>query len=241
MIALTLKAKLVAGILATSWAVIGLQQVRIHRAQDQRDQAELRYVNEQAAHDTTRAVLVSTQDSIRIFGDSIRAVTRLVVQEKIRGDALSRALKQTIAVVTTLTARITALEADSVPSTGPVVSDPGDSIRHATFAVDTTPYHATVQVSLPKPPQLGSLNLRVRLDTAKIRTRLQCEKAVNGIRAAHVLVLGPTWLAFTIDSAQVDPDACNAKLATPKGWRWPAWMVPAAFASGFVLHAVTKQ
>lgn len=165
-----------------------------------------------AALDTSRRVALSRSDSIRILGDSMTAVGRRAFQVAQRSDALDRAQGLDRVAIANLDAAVRALSV-RVTSGAATVTDAA-GVRSATFAIDSTPYHGTASVALPATGQ-GSIDLRIRVDTARLGLRLGCGKATNGIRSAAATLTGPTWLTLRLDRVEQTPDICNPVPARP--------------------------
>jgi hypothetical protein len=200
------------------WAVVALalagafawQRVKYSRLEAQHRALAMRALNAEAERDTTARVPFAVRDSIRLLGDSLAAVTRLTMQLRGESDLLDRTLKQERVANQELTARVRELRIAQAPSTGPVAVD-SSGVRRASFRVDSTPYHVTADVALPAPPARGSIDLRVRFDSARLTVRSGClPKNADGVRAARVSLLGPAWLSMVVDRSEQDPEVCNA-------------------------------
>lgn len=185
------------------------QRLQYERLQDRFQAIALRSANEVAALDSTRAVALSQAERIQLLGDSLSAVTRLTVQLRGESDVLDHALKQERVANQVLVARVRELEVEGAPSDAPVAVDSED-VRRARFQVDQAPYHATAAVALPAPPAAGTIDLRVRLDAARLTVRSGClARNADGVRPARVSIVAPEWLAVVVEKSEQDPEVCN--------------------------------
>jgi hypothetical protein len=190
-----------------------------------------------AAADTTRVVSWRAQ---KVLGDSIAAVERRSVQVQMHADALDKALGRVSAALTSITAVVRTLNVKNKPGTVVTVDAMDTTIRKSTFVVDSTPFHVVADVKLPPPPRVGMIDLSVRLDTLRLRPRLQCGKPVDNVRPATILVETPKWLPAVIDSSRVDISACNPQLIQKRDWS-PWWAIPAAFVAGAAVKAAISK
>jgi len=179
---------------------LGAQTWRLHREQDAHASAALAATNAIASADTTRLV----------YHDSVtRLVARLTVQQPQIPDALDRELKQTRIALQELRATVTALSV-TTKSTGNVVADANDSVRHAAFDIRREPYTAHADVALPRSGP-GTLDLRVALDSARITVRPGCsDPDAHGIRSATVGVSSPPWLSIVVTKSEQDAGLCRS-------------------------------
>lgn len=199
-----------AGLFLVSAAVLGW---RLDRANARERTAGLHADSLAAALDSSRAVVLSERDARRILGDSMAAVTRRTFQVAQRNDALDRAQGLDRAAIAELAAVVRALSI-KVGSAAPVVVD-SQGTRTATFVIDSTPYHGTADVALPA-EGAGSIDLRIRLDTARLGVRLGCgAKGDGGIRSASATLTGPTWLGMELGRVEQSPEVCNPTPAKP--------------------------
>lgn len=192
-----------AGVLLLSVVILGWRLTASHNRERR---AGLSADSLAAALDTSRAVLLSRRDSIRILGDSISAVGRRSFQVTQRNDALDRAQGLDRVAIANLEAAVRALSI-KVGSSAPVAVD-SQGTRTATFAIDSTPYHGTAAVSLPA-AGAGSIDLRLRIDTARLGVRLGCGDPTNGIRSASATLTGPPWLGMALGRVEQSPEVCN--------------------------------
>lgn len=193
-----------AGVLLLSVVILGWRLTASHNRERR---AGLSADSLAAALDTSRVVLLSRRDSIRILGDSISAVGRRSFQVAQRNDALDRAQGLDRVAIANLEAAVRALSI-KVGSSAPVAVD-SQGTRTATFAIDSTPYHGTAAVSLPA-AGAGSIDLRLRIDTARLGVRLGCgEKGEGGIRSASATLTGPPWLGMALGRVEQAPEVCN--------------------------------
>lgn len=216
------------GILFLSW--------QLQRAHAEQIRLAIKSDSIAAAADTTRVVSWRAQ---KILGDSLSAVERRTIQVQMKSDALDQALNRVSAVVTSLTAVVKTLNVKNKPGTVVTLNAADTTIRQSTFRVDSTPFHVVADVKLPPPPRVGTIDLSVRLDTLRLRPRLQCGKPVDRVRPATILVETPTWLPTVIDSSRVDISACNPQLIAKRDWS-PWWAIPIAFGAGFAWEATRK-
>lgn len=208
----------------------------VRSAKDEQARLAVKADSLQAAADTTRAVSWRAQ---KVLGDSLAAVERRTIQVQMKADDLDNALQRTSAVVTSLTAVVRTLTVKDRPGTVVTLNAKDTTIRQSTFKVDSTPFHVVADVKLPPPPRVGSIDLSVRLDSLRLRPRLQCGKPVDNVRPATILVETPRWLPVVIDSSRVDISACNPQLIRKRDWS-PWWAIPAAFGVGVAWQATRK-
>jgi hypothetical protein len=194
--------------------------VYVGRLHDRIAQLALERTNADAERDTTRAVALSRKDSLRLLGDSLAMVQRLVVQRTQERDDVDKALHQVRVAKVTLEAKVDSLSVRHVASSAPVRTDSAGD-RSASFHVRREPFTADALVTLPASGP-GALDLSVRLDSASLRARIGCGDARDGIRPALVTLETPTWLHATVTNAEQDTRLCNAQLSESgpvKHWR----------------------
>jgi hypothetical protein len=192
--------------------------LRLHDEHAARVRGELRADSALAVLDTTRALSGRALEGARtVYGDSLRVVERLSVQQAQRADALDRALGTERQARVTLSAQVAALHAHA--SSDAPVEQAGDSLR-ATFHVEQSPYHIDADVVLPlndaqhvQQPRRGTIGVSVRLDPAPVVVRLSCATPATGqaIRAASVQVAAPPWLSVDVAQVEQAPEVCNAR------------------------------
>lgn len=170
-----------------------------------------------AALDTSHQVSFSRGDSIKILGDTLQAVGRRVFQVAQQNDALDRAQQLDRKAIASLTAQVHALEVH-VDSPAPVVTDTVTGDRSATFPIDSTPYHGSAAVTLPRAGS-GRLALDLHIDPAKLGLRLGCGAKRDGIRSASATLTGPPWLVLSLDHVDQDPEICNPTPTRPSFFR----------------------
>jgi hypothetical protein len=157
------------------------------------------------ALDSTQAMADYTR---RVYqGDHVRQERR-IVQAKLSRDSVDKQLKRTTTLLARLTAQVKPIDTVLVSQ---VTED--NNVRQARFQTHTPPYTIEATAVLPPPPQQADLNLRIRLDPARLVMRSQCGQPVRGIRPATLMITGPQWLTFTVDSAQQEPLFCNSQIA----------------------------
>lgn len=193
----------VATILLVALLVVGW---RLDRANARGRKAGLAADSLAAALDTSKRIELSRRDSIRILGDSMTAVGRRSFQVAQRNDALDRAQGLDRTAIAELRAAVRDL-AIKVGSSAPVVVD-DKGTRSATFVIDSTPYRGTADVALPATGS-GSIDLRIRIDTARLALRLGCGSSTNGIRSASATLTGPPWLGMALGRVEQTPEVCN--------------------------------
>lgn len=222
-------------------AGLAFSRWQLHRARNESEGLALRADSLEAAGDVTRRAMLSASDAVKILGDSLQAVERRGVQlsSGVKPDAFDRATGRTTVVrggITVSPGTITTT-ATSTP-----VSRSTDSldVRIGIFHVDSSGarsgprYVADARVSLPPPPQLGRLELGVRLEPIALAPRIQCGAPVNGIRPATMAVVAPVGISVDIAPLELNARVCNEDFGRPKGWRVPIGWVGAAAAVGFV-------
>lgn len=178
----------------------------------------LRVYNDSAALDTTRRVLLSKRDSIRILGDSLQAVTKLATQRKIDRDRLDQALGQQQAANVALGITIDRLQAHQVPTAAPVVVDAATGDRSGQFHVERPAWTADASVRLPA-AGAGTLDLDVLVQPLHLGLRIGCQDANrDGVRPARVTATSATGVAVRVDSATTDPGVCQLQSAQRTRW-----------------------
>lgn len=193
-----------AGVLLLSVVILGW---RLNASHSRERRAGLTADSLAASLDSSRAVILSARDSARILGDSIGAVSRRAFQVGQRNDALDRAQGLDRAAIAELRTMIRDLSI-RIPSSTPVTVD-SQGTRSARFVIDSTPYHGTADVALPA-AGAGSIDLRIRIDTARLGLRLGCgAKGEGGIRSASATLTGPTWLGMELGRVEQSPEVCN--------------------------------
>jgi hypothetical protein len=185
--------------------------------QAHRDQA-FRADSIAAALDVSRTVNAQAQ---KVLGDARGVELRAIQLVSLKVDALDKAVGRIS--VAKANATTTVRPITNVTSTAPVTTDTAKDERKATFVIDSTPYHAKADVALPR-IGAGRIGLSIRTDTAHVGVRYQCGKAPpGGVRPASVLLSGPPWLPFTIDSAEVDQNGCNPQVPGTSLWTKALW------------------
>lgn len=247
-----------AALVAALVLALGVSRCQVTREREARAAAALRADSIDAENDTTRRVLMSERERVRLLGDSLAVVERRAVQVPQIQSALDsalgreRILKADLAAVvreshtvtggtvteSTDNTRATGREADSV-AVGQV------TVRRGSFDVRDEPYTARAIVELPAPPARGSIDLRIRLDTARISVRPGCGAPdASGIRPATVAVSGPVWLGITLERVEQDPSLCRSPALVPRGVsrsRWAAIGAGVGFAAGFYLGVTAAK
>lgn len=200
--------------LAATLAVAAVQTVRLHAARSSAVRAAVDSDRQEAAADTTRAL-----SYIEVLGDSLRAVQRRSVQAIQKSDKLDRALGLERAVRARLAAVVARLEGSARSET--VFVSRGDSARRAEFDVREAPWTVHAAVVLPGPPALGSMEVRVAMDTLGLEVRVGCGRAGSaGVRPAMVNVVGPRWANVRLGKVEQALGVCSAAAANGSGGRW---------------------
>lgn len=214
---MTTKLYLIAGGLVA--IVIGYLAFELHQERKAHLEQAFRADSIAAALDTTRAV---NTRAAQVLGDANRGVELRAIQlVSLKVDALDKAVGRISVAKANATTTVRAIT--DVASTATVTTDTAKDERKATFVVDSTPYHAKADVALPR-IGAGRIGLSIRTDTAHVSVRYQCGEAkAGGVRPASVLLSGPKWLPFSIDSAQVDQNGCNPASSGTPLWTRLLW------------------
>jgi hypothetical protein len=195
-------------------AIIGAGAIAIKVLRGQVAAAQLAELNAKAAADSTRDVEMSKKDSIKLLGDSLRAVEQLAVQERMKADAFDRATKrQTEALIaaTLVIERVSGL----IGSSDTVRSSRGDSMRFAKFHERREPFTLDAEASLPRSGR-AILSYTIAVDTARAELRLGCSAPERGklVRAATASAITADWLKLRFDRVQQSPEICaNSPIA----------------------------
>jgi hypothetical protein len=180
--------------------------------------------------DSLEAVADTTR---RLWGVDSGVWVRRAVQTEIQLGVLDKLLKQKPVVV--YRDSIVIKPVVIAGPTGPVTSDPNDSIRRGQFHVDSTPYHADVTAELPKAPSLGRISLAVSLDPIIIDAEVACGKAIGGVKPAIVQLTAPPWARVGLSNTQTAPDVCNAQRGfLLGGFSVPWWLALGTAGLGFL-------
>lgn len=225
------RTQLITAVAGLVLVVLAWQAWQLRRARNsQRDTA--------LVADTLRAALDTSRRVGGKLGDSLGAVTRLVVQLRQESDALDRQLGTERTAKAQLVVKVREL-VTTVRSTDTVYTDTAGS-RRAHFDVRQTPYTVAADVTLPAgPASTGQLALRVAVDSATIALRLGCTTArAAGVRSAVATATGPAWLPLAVGRVEQSPDVCNPKPATVAALSWWRRCFPTVGAGyGVVLAA----
>lgn len=204
--------KILIGLLVAALLAIGVQSWRLQRAHAAERGAAIAEANARARADVTRDV---TSQIVAQLGDTLRAVERLIEQVAPKMDAIDRTLQRQSQVVANLGLTVQQLAARG---SAPVTERP-DGVRLASFTVDSAPYHVTAAVELPPAPARGTIDLRVRLDSASLQARVQCgARGRAGVRDATLLLVTPPWLSARVESVQQSPDVCQTPVDRRSWW-----------------------
>ena len=205
-----------AGAIAIAAAVAAalVQTVRLHEARNGAVRSAVDSDRREATADTTRAL-----SYIEVLGDSLRAVQRRSVQAIQKSDKLDRALGLERAVRARLAAVVARLEGSARSDT--VFVARGDSARRAVFDVREAPWTVHAAVVLPGPPALGSMEVRVAMDTLGLEVRVGCGAAgPAGVRPAMVNVVGPRWANVRLGKVEQALGVCSAAAVNGAAGRW---------------------
>lgn len=190
--------------------LLGFQSCQLSQERGRLRDSVLRADSIEAAADSTRGVSENALKALHsLFGDSVAAVERRVVQERQRGDALDRALGRERIARAGLTVTVDSLR---VAVQAPVTSDTGDQVRSAWFPVSEVAFTGEAAVSLPRPPASGTLDLQITVRPIPLHLRLGCGAPVNGLRPATAVLAGPSWTTLTLDSLSQDPGLCRSPI-----------------------------
>jgi hypothetical protein len=195
------------------------------RAEEKARQAVLAQDSVEAARDTSRALSIEG-----VLGDSLRAAQRRAMQVEQRADKLDATLKLERVAREQLEASVVALRAtvksDSAVDDTTGVGErraTGDGVRRAGFDLRQEPYTVHADVSLPKPPARGSMNVSVELDTLPLDVRVGCGDAgIEGVRPASVTVVGPAWAMVRLSRVEQAPSVCSDSRRATETKRWYA-------------------
>lgn len=236
----------VAALVAGLVMALGVSRCQLAKAREAGASAALRADSIDAENDTTRRAMLSERDRARLLGDSLAVVERRAVQAPQIQTALDKALKRERILRADLAAVVReshTTTAGTVTETRDTVRDPtrrdADSVgvglvRRGSFDIRDEPYTARAIVELPAPPARGSIDLSIRLDTARISVRPGCGPPdASGIRPATVAVSGPVWLGIALTHVEQSPDLCRSPALAPRGVSRSRWATIGA-AFGFV-------
>lgn len=197
------KAALVGVVLALT--VIGVLRTENAHLRRQRWEAQLARINAEARADTTRWV----------YGDSLRVVERMLVQEAIARDEIDRALRRETRAKASLRVQ---LDSMNLTATAPVIEDSAAGIRTAEFDLVSEVLTAKAHVVLPPPPAPGQMDLHIRFEPIHLGVRIQCQEASAARpRSGAVAVTAPQWAKITLDEVTAEPDVCSPPLERKKG------------------------
>jgi len=202
-------------------AVLGgflfMQSCRLRAAQEAGAANALRADSTAAAADTSRMLAADAQRAVeKLFGDSVAAVQRRVIQQQQRADGLDAALGLERIARTTAVAIIDQLTA-TIASQRPTHVDAND-VRTASFALRQLPYTVDATASIPPPPTQAALHIRITLDTLSLQLRLGCGKVdPGGIRPATAVLTGPTWATLALGHVEQAPELCRSPALAQRG------------------------
>lgn len=209
---------LIAALLAVA-IFAGVQTWRVRRANAAQVETSLALSNEKAAHDTTRALAGRELAAVhKSYGDSLTAVTKRIEQHPQQRDAVSNALG-------TRSAGSLGIGVGGKTATGTAAASSTASVVHcdscarvATFDVRAAPFTSHADVTIRSSGR-DSITLRTTLDRATLTARLECGEPERGVRPASLVVVGPPWLASTVEGGQLEPRVCNPDLGkTTRHW-----------------------
>lgn len=199
-----LAVKIVAVIFLGLSGYVGYQMYQIKKLERELVAETVRANNELARADSTHKVVMAQRDTID-------AVTKLAVQEKIRADDLDKRLKRETRAKADLQIRIDSLVAVIQGAT----TEDTAGTRYGVFP----PKHAEwltigAKVALPKPPGIGTIEITAVPDPVLIGVRQQCGPPDSrGVRQASVVVTGPRWATITLGALVQDPEVCMPQIA----------------------------
>lgn len=200
-----------AGVLLLVVVIVGLL---LYRAREAKRDLALKLDRAIAEQDTTRQVgdswmrrAVQAEAQVTKLEDSLKLKPKVVVRTEIQFDTVE------------------------VGGSAPVTEVEG--ARIASWAgLYRAPVTANVNVVLPPPPNVGTIDLMVVVDPIPIETRVTCSEVrsdTTSIYSATVLVKGPPWARISIDSTAQDPDVCNKRMIVIDGpWNLLKHAVPTA-------------
>lgn len=186
-----------------------------------------------AQRDRSRTVNAKDLAAIRkIYGDSIRAAERLIVQTKQQNSTLGNALGQETKLAADLVLMVKDL---NTQLTGTPVTVIAGDVRVDSFTVDSIkPYHVKAVALLPPAPKAGTLNLWIRQDTTRLNIHAGClPKNADGLRPASLTVVSDSVDFAMIGAVTQDREVCNP--APRSGVALPWWVTPSTGLLGVLL------
>lgn len=189
--------------------VIRIEEGRVARVRQRMGEYALQAANARAEHDSTRRVDGLNAGVVRLLGDSLRLVERLVAQRAQRGDELDRALRRERIARYAMTMRAESLAAVAHGVTKAEPADTSSSVRRASFRIRHSPYTIAGEVALPTAPNTGTVSVHVALDPLHVEARVSCAPPDgSGIRAASVSATGPAWADIRFDRVEQSAELC---------------------------------
>jgi hypothetical protein len=170
----------------------------------------------------------------KVLGDSAAAWTRRTVQQTQRADSLDNALGTVRRSLTNIGVTIDkgtgkasgAVHVVYVPV--PAGSSPGTQpleTRTAHFDVKAGVFGVVADVSLPAPPDSGTMAATVTAPKIPLSLRLSCGPATDGVHRADAVVTGPRWATVGIDHTEAAPEVCNPTMKLDTGTKVPLWLM----------------
>lgn len=230
---------LFAGVVVLLTIALVVMGFRLRSARAAGEANALRADSTAAVLDTTRRVLLSERDRVRLLGDSAQALERRVVQlSAVTPDDFDRATRRTSVV----RGGIAVTPGRVVTEASGASSVAAGDVREAVFHVDSSSAGATarfvadVAVRVPPPPVAATLRLDVALSPIVLRPRVQCGAPdAGGVRPASIAVIAPAGVTLDVLASEIDVRACNPEFGRPTGVRVPLGVA----VSGALVAALT--
>lgn len=208
--------RLILGLVLFLVLVLAFQSWRLRRAYQAAGQLALEADTLRASRDTSRVLQLALVESLHV-------AQRQAIQTPQRQDALDKALKLQRVALAQLQVQIQALKA-TASSAQPTREDSSTGARTGHFDIRQQPYTVAADVTLPRPPGRGQLEIQVRVDSAQLELRLGCAKAnAQGIRSAQTTVTGPRWLPVRLGRVEQSAEVCQspalARSSSASWWR----------------------
>jgi hypothetical protein len=197
--------RVLAGLALAAALVVAVVHSKVQDAYRRADQSALRADSIEAVLDTTKVVhLVVNNDSVDVYRK--RAVQHALEQDKLEKKLKSRAI-QHAAMIAFMSGIVDSLSA-------PATADSADSVRSASFRVDSVPFHGNINVKIPRPPANAVAQVNIAVDTAHIGLSVRCGEPVSGTRPAEVAVSTDPWLKFRVSAVEQETRVCNPQMPT---------------------------
>jgi hypothetical protein len=193
--------------------------------------ASLRADSALAVADTSKRI---TDARVRkVLGDSTAAWQRRVVQEKQVADSLDKVLGTTRRSLTDIGVTIdrgtgkanSPVRVVYVPVRTPVGAPPESSdVRSAHFDTKAGVFGIVADVSLPAPPESGTMAATVTAPSIPLSLRLNCGPLTDGVARADAIVTGPAWATIGVQHVEAEPAICNPTMRLSKR-EYPLWVL----------------